>query len=428
MGLFDSVRPGFFDHVRFIGDLRDTSQEIENSRRRGVKIKPPLTFLTRLGKDMIHATDGDHGALRLRREAESTADLAALPFGRAFGGALEFNWLMAAIILGRDDLANRFQHAGRLSFDKGLQWLVLRGITEHRLWHIVTPSFVKELSESKIPGSGFTPLQLMLIREKPALARLMQSENPARDEVAFSRWLLDHGDLEFGLFWCLPSHQSRKRRRQRIAANVMSLLTRPSRARMKDFLRTPKSPALVLSPHEARPITASLVQEGQRRLTLLRSIDSKIGTHGRPLCFWSGMAGELAIVDGQHGAPNHQGMSVTGSSITFLMPETKSHPHTIVLETLSKPTEFEADIHACRVNGRLSPVIRLADGPRNLWLFDIAANRRVAAAPAVPMSSESETHSRELKGHVVWLQLGPERQGEGAVASGQLFLSRVWTF
>lgn len=428
MGLFDVNRLDFFDHARLVSDMSDTSLEIENTRQRGKNLRPPFAFLTRLGKDMIHATDGDHGALRLRREAAYTAGLSTRTFGRAFEGALEFNWLMAAIILARDDLADKFEHAGRLSFDKGLQWLVLHGITEHRVWHSVTPSFVRELTEGEIPGSGFTPLQLMVMREKPALARLMKAGDRARNDVIFGRWLLDHGHLEFGLFWCLPPHQPKKRRRRRIAATVVTLVTRPSRARMKEFLRTPTSLALLLNPHEARPVTAALVQDGRHRIALLHKIDPQISTDGRPLCFWSGMAGELAIVDGQYGAPDHQGMLVTSPTITLVVPETKSSPHTIVLETLARPVEYEANIYACRVNGRRSPVLRLADGPRNLWLFDIAPNRLMAEAPAISRSPEAEPQSTELNGHVVWLQLSSERHGGYAKASGQLLLSRLWTF
>lgn len=423
MGLFDAVRPGYFDHARLVADLRDTSKEIENSHRRGKNIRPPLAFLHRLGKDMIHATDGDLGALRLRREPTATESLAAVPFGAAFSGSLEFNWLMAAIILARDDLAEKFSHAGQLSFDKGLQWLILHGVTEHRLWHVITPSFVSQLVGNEVPGTGLTPLQLMVVRERPGLARLFKYGHRAHNDAVFSRWLVDQGHIALGLFWCLPPHHARRRRNRRIAASVTTLVARPSRERLKALWQTPKALALLMAPETDLVVTAPLVQEAQGRIALLHKIDPATGSAGRPLCFWSGMAGELAILHGQHEAANHQGVPISGSALTFVAPDPKSRPHTIVLETLCE--DSEASIASCRVNGRRSPVVRLADGPRHLWLFDVSPDRPTAETTQHKAIINQEATSI-ANGHIVSLGFSPKRQTGDCPSP--FILSRLWSF
>ena len=209
MALFNNIRPGYFDHARLVEDLADTAGAISGARQARKVLKAPMVFLHRLGKDMLNATDEDFGALRLRRDTNATKKLSQLSFGKTFNGALEFTWLMAAAILARDDLLERFQHAGRLSFEKGLQWLVLHGITEHRLWHLISPQFITALTQHEVPGTCLTPLQLMLIREIPSLAKEMSNDRE-RDAIFFRRWLLDHGSLRFGLF-CKIRRASGKR-------------------------------------------------------------------------------------------------------------------------------------------------------------------------------------------------------------------------
>lgn len=410
MGMFDNHRPGYFDHARFVIDLIDTSEEIQNTRRRHKMIKPPMVYLDRLGKDMLHATPGDHGAMRLRREAQATGRLSHRTFARVYGGVLSLSWSMAAIILARDDLAQSFgDELGRLSFEKGLQWLVLHGIREHRLWHLITPDFVAELTLSKVPGTQLSPLQVMVLRERPALSKLLNEGTSFNKSAKFDRWLGSQGSVQFGLFWCLPHQHSRRLRNRRLAASAAQFfIGRYPKEHTRYLHQYSLRARKFLSGQNVWPSKDLLAGRVLQLVEMMSKIDPDLGVFGYPLCFWSGKVGELSILDGQFDAPSEHGILVRSTFVTLTVPSSRPNSHTIVVEALSADGNDDCQLFSCRVDRKWAPIIRLARGPRHLWVIDIAPSAR--------------GHSTNW--HVVSLEVGTMDRAE----RGQLVLSRIWVF
>lgn len=413
MGMFDNLRPGYFDHARFVVDLMDTSEEIQNTRRRSKVIKPPMAFLFRLGKDMLHATPGDHGALRLRREVRATDKLSRCTFTRVFGGALALSWTMAAVILARDDLAESFaDEGGSFSFEKGLQWLVLHGIREHRLWHLVTPDFVTELTSGKVPGTQLSPLQVMVLNERPALARLLNRNPLHKGDATFARWIGSQGSVQFGLFWCLPHQHSKRLRYRRLAASTAQFfVNRPPKEHAQYLRNYSWRVKKALSGQGTWPDTDPLADRVRRQVELMSRLDPDLGSFGYPLCFWSGTAGELSILDGQFDAPSEHGLLVRSPFITLAVPNSRPGSHTIVIEALAADGNDDCQLFGCRVDRRWAPILRVARGPRHLWVIDVAPN------------AHNRDHTN-LNWHLISLEVGTVDQAE----KGQLILSRVWIF
>lgn len=193
----------FVDHGVLISKL-ETALTLEYPPS---KINVPYAPLTALGADLLNAASGDFGAMWVRWDSRSTAKLASITAATAMNGAIPINAMLLAAILGRGDLQDRFKERGRFSLEAGLQWLVLHGVCEHRLWHFVDRPLRQALLRpvvdahlTRMPGLG-----ALILRERPELTRRFVKHGQWQAE-AFQLWLREEGLDTYRLFWLVPAN------------------------------------------------------------------------------------------------------------------------------------------------------------------------------------------------------------------------------
>ncbi len=168
---------------------------------------PPCSMLERLGDDILNATYLDQSAWNLRKDSALQARLGCLPYAKCFQEGLSVTWLMAAIIFGRKDLRDRFVDGNnRFSLERGMQWLTLHGIAEHKVQGIVSRQFIDELVNSSVGlrgGSFASPIELILVAERPELTKRFGMVGTPGFQKAVWNWLDDTGLREYRLFWLL---------------------------------------------------------------------------------------------------------------------------------------------------------------------------------------------------------------------------------
>lgn len=167
----------------------------------------PLSLVAALGRDLLNAARGDLGAMRIRWDSDATFHLVDRVAYRAFGGRVGVNAMILAAIAGREDLWPRFLRGGQFHIEAGLQWFVLHGIGEHRLWHFLTGAFVASLLRPPAADAGMMPpLAAILLCERPDLGSTFMVRD-AFSQARFEGWLAEHGVNEYGLFWCMGATQ-----------------------------------------------------------------------------------------------------------------------------------------------------------------------------------------------------------------------------
>lgn len=202
MEVFAENFSAFFDHRNLLASLQARIDADADTRQwRGAD-----AMLAKLGADMLHAAAGDHGALAIRWNSDATFHMATGVVCRAFSGHLPVHCLIYAAILGRRDLRDRFMQRGEFCIEAGLQWFVLHGIGEHKLWHIVTSEFLRALrNPTVVTRHGvMPPLALIVLQERPELARLFLPKGKWRAD-AFAKWMRDEGIADYQLFWAVPA-------------------------------------------------------------------------------------------------------------------------------------------------------------------------------------------------------------------------------
>lgn len=197
-------RPFQFDHPRMIEDLLATKIFFDDYGARA-GLLPPCSMLERLGDDILNATFLDHGAWNLKRDRILQERLGGLLYAKCFQEGLSVSWLMAAVIFGRKDLRDRFLDGNhRFSLERGMQWLTLHGIAEHKIHGIVSRHFIDELASSSVvlpDGNSASPIELILVGERPDLKmRFGRIGTPGFHEAIWN-WLDDTGLRQYQLFW-----------------------------------------------------------------------------------------------------------------------------------------------------------------------------------------------------------------------------------
>lgn len=165
----------------------------------------PFAVLRAIGSDLLHAAAGDIGAQGVRWDWRRTDNLAKMTATTAFHGAIPINAMALAAMMGRGDLADRFRERGCFSTEAALQWLILHGVCEHRLWHFVDGRLRQALLRPVVhshltlmPGLG-----ALVLRERPDLARRFIKRRVWQAD-AFRAWLRDEGLDTYRLFWLVP--------------------------------------------------------------------------------------------------------------------------------------------------------------------------------------------------------------------------------
>ncbi|HVV27660.1 MAG TPA: hypothetical protein VHC40_06805 [Rhizomicrobium sp.] len=197
---------GFFDHARMLEDFRHSVTE-----RRDESVLPPHAVLTRLGQDVLHAMPDDHGAYGLRFDAASLRPFARKRYGTAFAGRLPFTCLQAAVMLGRTDLTSRFMRAGAFSFECALRWLVMHGLNEHALWHVVDGRFLAALKTPSIPIAHgvMSPLMAIVLGERPDLVSELIPDGRTPSTERLRAWLTREGCKQYRLQWSMGAAEQR---------------------------------------------------------------------------------------------------------------------------------------------------------------------------------------------------------------------------
>ncbi|WP_343614682.1 hypothetical protein [Novosphingobium sp.] len=188
----------FVDHNALISGLETALA----ARPRQAADSVPHAFVAAVGADLLHAASGDFGAMRVRWDTHATAGLAATTAATAMGGAVPVNIMLLAAILGRSDLVAHFREKGRFSLEAGLQWLVLHGICEHRLWHFVDGALRQALLRPVVNAwlTRMPALGVLVLRERPELKGRFIKGGRWQAEP-FRAWLQQEGLDTYRLFW-----------------------------------------------------------------------------------------------------------------------------------------------------------------------------------------------------------------------------------
>ncbi len=127
----------------------------------------------------------------------------ATPYMSSHG--IPFSGFELALVLGRQDVAQTFLSGRRLDVDRALSWYVLHGVSEHRLWPSLTPSFVKALNAPTFQTAigAISPLQAIILAARPDLNSITGTQ-PAK-KLLFENWLRLHGVYEHSLLGVLDA-------------------------------------------------------------------------------------------------------------------------------------------------------------------------------------------------------------------------------
>jgi hypothetical protein len=188
---------------RLIEDLTATLPLLDDRAVRRRPIHPSAATLAILGASYISYDPLDARAARLRShpwELQQIVEASRLP---VLSGRVRLSYFLAAIAYARDDLREQFTDAGQWNWVAVLEWLVLHGIEQYRLWPFIPRQLINELHAKSVhaPGGIISPLQLCVVRALPDVRRNWPNAGAAGFDRIFRFWLRERGIDRFRLFW-----------------------------------------------------------------------------------------------------------------------------------------------------------------------------------------------------------------------------------
>lgn len=189
---YNSVGPySTIDYERLVEDLVQTW-----STPAGDRYLPPASSLSVIGSAVLFADSRNVPAQRVQLLASYTDALKKLYYSSSFSQKVPLNLVLFACIAAREDLYRDFVRHGQYQIEEAVRWLVLHGINEHRLWHLVDDAFIAGLLSSD--GMSSRALDVILLAERPE----WQGDGAGvRD--GFESWVLDEAYRQYKLDWCL---------------------------------------------------------------------------------------------------------------------------------------------------------------------------------------------------------------------------------
>jgi hypothetical protein len=188
---------------RLIEDITATLTLFEDSATRRRPMHPSAAALEILGAAFTSNDPEDRRAAHLRSQPwvlQSIVGQGRLPL---LSGRVHLNYILAAVAYARRDNYPYYTAGQGWNWTAVLQWLVLRGIHEHRLWPFLSGSFMSELLTKSVwaPGGLISPLQLCVLSERPPQSQDWPTAGIPEFDDIFNAWMRECGTGMFRLFW-----------------------------------------------------------------------------------------------------------------------------------------------------------------------------------------------------------------------------------
>jgi len=203
------------DVARLIEDLSATLPLYRSVAKSMRVVHPSTALLQLLGEGYL-----DRGPLDLWQTVRRAGGFSTIVDSFLMptcSGTVRLSYFLMALIMGRPDLRNHFQHRGQMDWTAAVRWIVLHGVREMSLWPYLSSGFVQELRTPSllVDGIRISPLQAIVMAEQPEVRDVFRARgSPARFAQFFDEWFLRHGIAGYSHAWLMSADEVVRKMRQ----------------------------------------------------------------------------------------------------------------------------------------------------------------------------------------------------------------------